>query len=191
MKHHHFMHNLLVLVACLVLTASTITLYGQGFSNQKIKVALIYTVTTPELKEDTEREVKKQLGTDVEIMNYEVPSVFEEIRKTGYVTAIPAARMIRTYMEAVEAGADAILSICSTVGDIAYSVQDVAKYLGVPIIMINDEMCREAVRKGNKIAIMATFPTAIDPTKNTILRVSREMGKRVEVYEVLECVPVA
>ena len=161
------------------------TVYGQGDSNPKIKVALIYTGTSPELIEFTEREIKEQLGADVELMVYKVPSVLEEVRNAGYVTAAPAAKMIRTYMEAVEAGADAVLSICSTMGDVAYSVQDVAKYLGVPIIIINEEMCREAVRKGNKIAVMATLPTSIAPTKNILARVSREMGKHVEVIEVL------
>jgi len=159
--------------------------FGQDDSHPKIKVALIYTGTSLELKEYTEREIREQLGADVELMNYEVPSVLEEVRKAGYVTAAPAAKMIRTYMEAVEAGADAILSICSTMGDVAYSVQDAAKYLGVPIIIINEEMCREAVRRGGKIAVMATLPTSIAPTKNIIARVSREMGKQVEVIEVL------
>jgi Asp/Glu/hydantoin racemase len=88
-------------------------------------------------------------------------------------------------MEAVEASADAMLSICSSVGDVVHSVQDLAKYIGVPIVMVNEEMCREAVRKGNKIAIMATLPTSIEPTKNIILRVAREMGKHVEVISVL------
>ena len=157
----------------------------QATVGQKVKVALIYTVTTPELKNDVEHEIRALLGEGVELMNYEVPSVFEDIRKTGYVTAAPAAKMIRTYMEAIEAGADAIMSICSTVGDVAYSAQDIAKYLGVPIIMVNDEMCREAVRKGRKIAVMATFPTAIDPTNRMIVRVSREMGQHIEVINVL------
>lgn len=160
-------------------------LYGQTGLGKKVKVALIYTVTTPELKEDMEREVREQLGNNVEMMIYEVPSVFEEIRDTGYVTAAPAARLIATYMNAVEAGADAVLSICSTVADIAYSMQDAARYMGVPIVMINEEMCREAVKRGERIAVMATFPTAITPTKNTILRVAREMGKPIEVREVL------
>lgn len=160
-------------------------LYGQTGLDKKVKVALIYTVTTPELKEDMEREVREQLGNDVEMLIYEVPSVFEEIRTAGYVTAAPAARLIATYMNAVEAGADAVLSICSTVADIAYSMQDAAKYIGVPIVMINEEMCREAVRRGEQIAVMATFPTAIAPTKNTLLRVAREMGKPIEVREVL------
>lgn len=159
--------------------------YGQITKSKNIKVALIYTVTTPELKEDVVREITNQLGKDIDFLTYEVPEVFNEILETGYVTAIPAARMIATYMKAVEEEADAILSICSTVEDVAYSAQDIARYLGVPIVMVNEEMCREAVRKGSKIAIMSTFPTSIEPTKNTLQRVSREIGKPIEIFEVL------
>lgn len=177
------------LFVCFVLTfcweASFHTAYGQTSANPEIKVALIYTVTTPELTEDVEREVRQQLGAGVEIMRYEIPSVFEDIKKAGYVTGPPAARLISQYMQAIEDGADAILNICSTVGDIAYCMQDAAKFLGVPIVSINEEMCREAVRQGDRIAVVATFPTAIHPTKNALHRVSREIGKQVEVVEVL------
>ena len=158
--------------------------FGQVSSDKEVKVALIYTVTTPELKEDMLREVKKELG-NVEILNYEIPEVFEEIKNMGYVTASPAAKLIKTYMDAIEDGADAILSICSTTGDIAYSMQDAAKYIGVPIIIVNEEMCREAVRRGEKIALMATFQSSVDPTRNIITRVAREIGKHVEMKEVL------
>jgi len=185
MNKQSWQQKMLALVFILVIATSTINLFGQQKSNPKINVALIYTGTSPELIEYMERELKEQLGAHVALMNYAVPSVLEEIRKTGYVTAAPAAQMVRTYMEAVEAGADAILNICSSVGDVVHSVQDLAKYLGVPIVMVNDEMCREAVRRGNKIAIMATLPTSIEPTRNILLRVSREMGKHVEVITVL------
>ena len=145
--------------------------YGQKSPDSIAKVALVYSVTTPELKEDMEREIRKELK-DVKIINYEYPEIFEEIKSLGY-------------MKAIEEGADAIVSVCSTVGEVAYSMQDAARFLGVPIIIVNDEMCREAVRKGERIAVVATFQTAIDPTKNIVLRVAREMGKHVELSEVL------
>lgn len=160
-------------------------LFSQQSNDHEIKVALVYTVTTPELKADVEREIKEQLGCNVKLLEYEAPEVFEEIRNIGYVTAGPSAKLIKVYMQAIEDGADAILSICSTVADIGYSMQDAAKYIGVPIVLINDGMCREAIRKGRRIAIMATFPTAIDPTRRTIQRISEEMGKQVEVVDVL------
>ena len=50
---------------------------------------------------------------------------------------------------------------------------------------IDEEMCREAVRQGKRIGVMATLNTTLDPTRNTVLRVAREMDKRVEMVDVL------
>lgn len=150
-----------------------------------MKVGLIYTSTTPELIELVEREVKKQLGDSVEMVSYQDPSILADVREAGYVTAAPAARLIGMYMEAVQAGVDAMLNLCSSVGEVADCAQDAAKYIGVPIVRVDEEMCREAVRKGSKIAVMATLPTTLEPTKNTVLRVAREMGKHVELIDAL------
>lgn len=150
-----------------------------------MKIALVYTSTTPELIELVEKEVKKQLGENVELLHYEDPSILQEVRDVGYVTTAPAARLIRMYMDAAIAGADGVLNICSSVGEVADCVQNAAKYIGVPIIRVDEEMCREAVRKGTKIAVMATLQTTLEPTKNTIHRVAREMNKEVELIDVL------
>ncbi|HBE87125.1 MAG TPA: Asp/Glu/hydantoin racemase [Lachnoclostridium sp.] len=150
-----------------------------------MKIGLIYTSTTPELVEIVEKEVREQLGSEAELISFQDPTILAEVRKEGYVTAAPAARLIGMYMKAVEQGADAILNLCSSVGEVADCVQDAARYLGVPIVRVDEEMCREAVRLGRKIAVMATLPTTLEPTKRTVLRVAREMGKHVEMMEVL------
>ena len=150
-----------------------------------MKVGLIYTSTTPELTWLVEREVKKQLGEGVEMVSYQDPSILAEVREAGYVTAAPAARLIGMYMEAVKEGVDAVLNLCSSVGEVADCAQDAARYIGVPIVRVDEEMCREAVRRGNRIAVMATLPTTLEPTKNTVLRVAREMGKHVELIDAL------
>ena len=46
-------------------------------------------------------------------------------------------------------------------------------------------MCREAVRQGQRIGVMATLSSTLNPTKNTVLRVAREMGKHVEMVDAL------
>lgn len=150
-----------------------------------MKVGLIYTSTTPELIELVEKEIRSQLGEDVEMLSLQDPSVLAEVREAGYVTAAPAARLIGMYMDAVQQGVDAIINLCSSVGEVADCIQDAARYLGVPIVRVDEEMCREAVRKGRKIAVMATLPTTLEPTRNTVLRVAREMGRRVELVDVL------
>ncbi len=150
-----------------------------------MKVGLIYTGTTPELIELVEQEVKKQLGENVEMLSWEDPSILGEARDAGYVTTAAAARLVGMYMDAACAGVDAIINLCSSVGEVADAAQDVAHYIGVPIIRVDEEMCREAVRLGKRIAVMATLPTTLDPTKNTVLRVAREMGKRIELVDAL------
>lgn len=150
-----------------------------------MKIGLAYTSTTPELIELVEQEVRKQLGNDVIILSEQDPSILADIRETGYVSAKPAARLMTMYMKLISEDVDAIMNICSSVGEVADTMQDAAKYLGVPIVRIDEEMCREAVRKGNKIGVMATLPTTLRPTANTIHRVAREMGKNVETIDIL------
>ena len=150
-----------------------------------MKAGLIYTSTTPELIELVEKEVKEALGQDTELFSLQDPSILAEVRDAGYVTAAPAARLVGMYMKAVEEGCDALLNICSSVGEVADAAQDMARYIGVPIVRIDEEMCREAVRKGERIAVMATLPTTLEPTKNTIKRMSRECGKHVELVDCL------
>ena len=150
-----------------------------------MKVGLIYTSTTPELIELVEQEVHKQLGGDVELYSLQDPSILADVREAGYVTAAPAARLIGMYMKAVEEGVDAMLNLCSSVGEVADCAQDAARYLGVPIVRVDEEMCREAVRSGKRIGVMATLPTTLTPTKNTVLRVAREAGRHVELVDCL------
>ncbi|MEA5085255.1 MAG: aspartate/glutamate racemase family protein [Lachnospiraceae bacterium] len=150
-----------------------------------MKVGLIYTSTTPELIELVESEIKKELGENVEMVSWTDPSILQEARDNGYVTKTAAARLIAMYMEAVNAGCDAMINLCSSVGEVADSAQDAAKYIGIPIVRVDEEMCRDAARRGEKIAVMATLPTTLEPTKNTIKRVAREIGKNVELIDVL------
>lgn len=150
-----------------------------------MKVALVYTSTTPELIELVEREVEAVLPPDTQVASYQDPSILAEVRDAGYVTAYPAARLVGMYMAAVSDGADAVLNLCSSVGEVADAVQDIARYTGIPIVRVDEEMCRQAVRQGKRIGVMATLPTTLNPTKNTILRVAREMNRQVELVDVL------
>ena len=89
------------------------------------------------------------------------------------------------FMQAAQDGADAVLNICSSVGEVADCAQDAARYIGVPIVRIDEEMCRDAVRRGKRIGVMATLPTTLEPTKNTVKRVAREMNREITIVDSL------
>lgn len=148
-----------------------------------MKVSLVYTGTTPELIELVEKEVRKNIGPDAEIISSQDPTIIAEVRQAGYVTPGAAARLIGMYAAAVQQGADAILNICSSVGEVADAFQPAARYIGVPVVRIDEEMCRQAVRLGSRVGVLATLATTLDPTKGTISRVAREMGKHVELVD--------
>lgn len=148
-----------------------------------MKVGIVYTSTTPELIETVNAEIHKNLGDKPEILNYEDPSILAEVREYGYVTAGAAARLVGMFMQAVSDGADAVLNCCSSVGEVADAARDIGRYTGIPIVRIDEEMCREAVRNGSRIGVLATLPTTLEPTKNTILRVAREMNRHVSLTD--------
>ena len=148
-----------------------------------MKVALVYTSTTPELIDMVEREVRANIGPDADILSLQDPSILAQVREAGYVTPAPAARLIGMYMDAIGQGADAVLNICSSVGEVADAVQTAAAYIGVPIVRIDEDMCREAVRLGSRIGVLATLSTTLEPTKGTISRVARAMGRHVTLVD--------
>ena len=150
-----------------------------------MKIGIVYTATTPELTELVERELRDAVGAEAEFINFQDPSILAEVREERYVTPTATARLVRLFMDAITAGADAILNCCSSVGGVADAAQEIGRFSGIPIVRIDEDMCRAAVRKGTRIAVMATLSSTLEPTKDTIRRVAREMNKRVELVDAL------
>lgn len=148
-----------------------------------MKVGIVYTATNPEAVKAINEELSMRLGAKAEIINYQDATILDEVCKLGYVTPFAAARLVSMFMQAVCEGVDAILSCCSSVGEVVDASQELARYTGVPIVRIDEEMCREAVRLGKRIGILATLPTTLEPTKNTVLRVAREMNRQVVLVD--------
>lgn len=150
---------------------------------EKIKLGLVYTSTTPELIATVEKEIKNEING--ELISYEDPTILTETRDAGFVTKKAAARLVELYMKAVKDDVDAIINLCSSVGEVADASQQLANYIGVPIVRVDEEMCKEAVRLGNRIGVMATLPTTLAPTVGTVNRLARKLGKHVEIEEIL------
>lgn len=77
-----------------------------------------------------------------------------------------------------ELKADAILSVCSSVGDAAKTA---TKLTDIPIYRIDEPMMSEAVDIGNKIGLIATFPSTLDPSGRLIEEMAKKRNKKVIV----------
>lgn len=142
-----------------------------------LKIAIVYTGTTPELIRLVEAEVQQAIQADYQIVSYKDPSIINEAREYGFVTTAAGTRLVGLFLKAIKDGANIILNACSSVGELVDAVQPLARYLGIPIVRIDEEMCRSAVLKGHKIGVIGTLTTTMEPTKQTLLRVGREVGK--------------
>jgi aspartate/glutamate racemase len=59
------------------------------------------------------------------------------------------------------AGADAVMLTCSSISGYAAPL---AERVGIPVLRIDEAMADEAVAAGDRIAVIATLPTTLEPT---------------------------
>jgi len=109
-------------------------------------------------------------------------TIIGECVKAGEVTEEVRARLNKYYYAAVSMGADIILNTCSSVGDIA---DEFAAELPIPLMRIDETMAETAVRNHEKIAIVATLGTTLDPTMRLIQNKAKKTGKQIEIVRVL------
>lgn len=110
-------------------------------------------------------------------------SLLADIRKAGAATQPVIQRMTLYAMAAEAMGADLILNSCSTVGEVAdiYS-----RVVPVPVIKIDDEMAKQAAELGDNIALIATLPTTLGPSRRAIERYGRKLGRKIKFTEFLD-----
>ncbi len=151
-----------------------------------MKIAAVYTSTTPELIEMVNSQLNSRFsGMDLQVMSYQDPSILQEARENGYVTAGCARRLMDLYEQGVKDGADILLNICSSVGDVAKLAKPLYEMTGVKFVRIDEDMAMAAVRSGSRIGVVATLPTTLEPTKRLIQDCADILGKEVVLVDAL------
>ncbi|HIZ37523.1 MAG TPA: aspartate/glutamate racemase family protein [Candidatus Ruania gallistercoris] len=79
-------------------------------------------------------------------------------------------------------GAKAVMFSCSSISGFAAGLQT---ELGLPVLRIDEAMADEAVRLGQRVAVLATLPTTLTPTVALLRERAEAAGRSVEVAEVL------
>src|ERR1017187_1652026 len=107
-----------------------------------------------------------------------LPDVMAEMRIPNDVTK----RLCLYVMAAEAAGADAVLSVCSSMGP---AVDCARKLVNIPVIKIDDAHTGKAVREAKRIGVLATAGTTLGPTVNLLKEKADALGKEVEIRESL------
>ena len=115
----------------------------------------------------------------VKIFNIADDSLIKNTIACGALTPDTARRVVGYARSAEEAGADYIMFTCSSIGR---AVETAAGLVNVPVLRVDQPMAAMAVEKGNRIGIVATLSTTLDPTTDLVRRNALLVGKEIELF---------
>ena len=124
----------------------------------------------------------EEIIPDVKVYQIIDDSLIQEVNANGGPTSGVKRRLYMYYQAAASLGVDLILNQCSSVGEVADTIQP---FVDVPIIKIDEAMAQKAVSLGKKIAVIATVQTTVGPSVRIIETAAREAGVQAEVREYL------
>lgn len=151
-----------------------------------MKIGIVYTNTTPQLTEYVEREIRTQFADlPLEFLSYQDPGILSDTIAAGSVPPSAARRLAGLYLQALDDGAELILSSCSSVGDVAAAAQPLLAQMGVPLVRIDQLMAQTAVAAHSRIAVLATLPSTLNPTLRLVRQSAEQAGKPVQLVPAL------
>ncbi|MEI7025914.1 aspartate/glutamate racemase family protein [Paenibacillus sp. y28] len=103
-------------------------------------------------------------------------SLIGDVVKAGQVPPGVARRLIQYFHHAEELGADVILNTCSSVGEVADAARG---FIGVPIVKIDEAMAAKAAIGYDRIAVLATLPSTLEPTMRLVQKQADLAGRQV------------
>ncbi|MGO4269845.1 aspartate/glutamate racemase family protein [Paenibacillus sp. TAF58] len=125
---------------------------------------------------DPLKAVFKELLPDCRLVNIIDDSLIGDVVQAGYVPPGVARRLIQYFHHGEEIGADVILNTCSSVGEVA---DDARRLIKVPIVKIDESMAAAAAVNYDRIAVLATLPSTLDPTMRLIQKQAEAVGRHV------------
>ena len=109
-------------------------------------------------------------------------SLLIDLMKVGGVNPQIIRRLCQHVVAAEEAGADIITVTCSSISP---AVDVARKLVNRPVLKIDEPMAEAAVKKGERIGIVATVATTLEPTSNLLRQKAEEAGKKISISTAL------
>jgi Asp/Glu/hydantoin racemase len=120
----------------------------------------------------------EQILPGIEVVNIVDDSLVREILQMKTLTHAIQRRMLMYALELESLGCAAVLSNCSSLGEITEVIRRV---LGIPFLKIDEPMAQQAVRIGKRVAIVATADTTIGPSTRLLQQAADDIGKEIEI----------
>lgn len=118
----------------------------------------------------------------IEVFHFVDEKLLQDLLANGLNESI-TQRMVRYGEMAEQAGADLILSTCSSTSP---AVDVARKHVDVPFLKIDDAMARKAVSSGERIGLYCTASSTVDPSRALLEDHARQLGRKVRIETKLE-----
>ncbi|MFW6007598.1 MAG: aspartate/glutamate racemase family protein [Halanaerobiales bacterium] len=139
------------------------------------KLAIIH--TTPVTINSLKKLVNQHIP-ECEIINFLDDSILPQLIKNEGDISTVEDRVKQYIIYAEKAGADVILSACSSIGDI---FTEFKAEIGVPVLRIDEPMIESAVEQADNLGVAATLKTTLKPTINLIRNKAESKNKLIEI----------
>lgn len=126
------------------------------------------------------KELCKEVMPDVKVFNIVDESLINNTIAANQLTASTSRRLAHYLESAEEAGADAIMVTCSSIGP---AVEAARPFVNIPVLRVDEPMAAQAVQIGKKIGVIATLSTTLNPTVNLIKAQAEKAGREIEIVE--------
>lgn len=125
------------------------------------------------------KDLHQEIIPDSRLINIIDDSLIQEVIKEGEVTNGVKRRLLRYFETAIkDIGADVVLNTCSSVSEVV----DIACQLyATPIVKIDEPMAKKAVRNADRIGVMATLSTTLNPTIRLLEKQADQVNKKCEI----------
>ena len=120
-----------------------------------------------------------ELLPDVEVQNLLDDKIVGDLGR-GVAAEQIEQRLADLGGAAVAAGAEAVLFTCSSISQYAGPLAD---RLGVPVYRVDEAMADEAVRAGERVSVIATLQTTVQPTAALLRERAEVLGRDVQIEE--------
>ena len=144
---------------------------------KKIRVMAVHTATA--LIEPI-TELFKEYLPQVKLNHIADDSLIQEVIYHNKVTPAVRKRLFHYYHSAVDAESDIIFNTCSSIGEVAEAGR---MFVPIPLFKIDDAMAEKAVELAQKIGVIATLPSTLEPTVNLLKKMAQKANKKIEVVE--------
>lgn len=145
-------------------------------------LALIHTSQVFLTVETMMKQLFAEIMPEVRLINIMDDSLLPDVMATMKISNDVTRRICLYVIAAEAAGADAALSLCSSLGP---AIDHARKLVNIPLIKIDDAHTERAVREARRIGVMATAGTTLGPTVALLKEKAAELGKEVEIRDSL------